>query len=120
MWRRYSHDELLRATDQFSEKNLIGIGSYGSVYKGRFLDGTEVALKVFNLQHEGALNSFDAECEMLKNIRPRNLVKIISSCTNHNFKALILEHMPNGSLEDCLKNLGSASEEYMPRRRSQL
>ncbi|KAH9698797.1 protein kinase domain-containing protein [Citrus sinensis] len=45
MWRRYSHDELLRATDQFSEKNLIGIGSYGSVYKGRFPDGIEVAIK---------------------------------------------------------------------------
>ncbi|KAH9658932.1 protein kinase domain-containing protein [Citrus sinensis] len=45
MWRRYSHDELLRATDQFSEENLIGIGSYGSVYKGRFPDGIEVAIK---------------------------------------------------------------------------
>ncbi|XP_052287221.1 receptor kinase-like protein Xa21 [Citrus sinensis] len=102
MWRRFSYRELLLATDHFSEKSLIGIGSFGTVYKGRFLDGMEVAIKVFHLQFDGALKSFDAECEVLKSVRHRNLVKIISSCSNGNFKALVLEYMANGSLEKCL------------------
>ncbi|KAJ4718183.1 Receptor-like protein kinase [Melia azedarach] len=63
--RRFSYLELLRATERFSESNLLGMGSFGSVYKARFEDGIEVAVKVFNLQFEGAFKSFDAECERL-------------------------------------------------------
>lgn len=101
-WRRISYQELQRLTDGFSESNLIGAGSFGSVYKATLPYGMNVAIKVFNLQLDGAIKSFDAECEVLRRVRHRNLVKIISSCSNHGFKALILEYMPQGSLEKWL------------------
>ncbi|KAJ7947331.1 putative Receptor-kinase [Quillaja saponaria] len=102
-WRRISYYELQQATNDFDETNLLGTGSFGRVYKGRLSDEMDVAVKVFNLQHEGAFQSFDAECEIFQHIRHRNLVKIISSCSNNDdFKALVLSYMPNGSLEKWL------------------
>ncbi|GAA0175122.1 hypothetical protein LIER_28364 [Lithospermum erythrorhizon] len=100
---RVSYYDLLRATEQFSQNNLLGTGSFGSVYKALLSDGEIVAVKVFKLEVQGAFQSFDAECEVLRNLRHRNLTKVITSCSNgDDFKALVLEYMANGSLEKWL------------------
>nr|XP_016477766.1 PREDICTED: probable LRR receptor-like serine/threonine-protein kinase At3g47570 [Nicotiana tabacum] len=99
---RISYIEIERATQRFDQCNLLGHGGFGSVYKGIFANGMVLAIKVFNLQIEGAFKSFDTECEILRNLRHRNLTKVISSCTNMDFKALLLEYMPNGRLEQWL------------------
>ncbi|WVZ96389.1 hypothetical protein U9M48_042034 [Paspalum notatum var. saurae] len=106
--KNFSYADLVKATNCFSSANLVGSGKYGSVYKGRlWCEEYTVAIKVFKLAQLGASESFLAECEALKNTRHRNLVKVITACstfdsTGHEFKALILEYMPNGSLESWL------------------
>ncbi|XP_028103652.1 LRR receptor-like serine/threonine-protein kinase EFR [Camellia sinensis] len=75
---KISYEELLNATNRFSSSNLIGSGNFGTMYKGILdPDETIVAVKVLNLQQRGASKSFIAECQALKNIRHRNLVKIV-------------------------------------------
>ncbi|XP_065849024.1 probable LRR receptor-like serine/threonine-protein kinase At3g47570 isoform X1 [Euphorbia lathyris] len=102
IWQRISIHELQRATNKFDEVNLLGKGSFGSVYRGNLSNGLSVAVKVFNLELEGAFRSFDVECEVLREIRHRNLVKIITSCCTTEFKALVMDFMPNWSLEKWL------------------
>ncbi|XP_059462706.1 receptor kinase-like protein Xa21 [Corylus avellana] len=97
--RMVSYQELCQGTNNFCESNLLGAGGFGSVYKGMLLDGTVVAIKVLNLQLAGAFKSFNAECKVLRTIRHRNLVKVISTCSNPEFRALVLQYMSNGSLE---------------------
>ncbi|XP_057803814.1 receptor kinase-like protein Xa21 [Salvia miltiorrhiza] len=99
---RISYYELLQATERFDESNLLGTGSSCSVYKGILNNGKDIAVKVFNMQLEGISRIFDVECEILRSIRHRNLTSVISSCSNEEFKALVLEYMPKGNLEKWL------------------
>ncbi|XP_058108032.1 probable LRR receptor-like serine/threonine-protein kinase At3g47570 [Magnolia sinica] len=109
--RKISYEDILSATNNFDSRNLIGKGGFSSVYKG-IISGengksTTVAIKVLDLNKRKASKSFASECETLRNIRHRNLVKIITSCSSidHSraeFKALVMDFMSNGSLEEWL------------------
>ncbi|KAL6848263.1 hypothetical protein ACP4OV_022391 [Aristida adscensionis] len=109
-YQKISYYELSRGTNGFSEANLLGKGRYGAVYKCTFNDehaNITMAVKVFDLQQLGSSRSFEVECEALSRARHRCLIKIITCCSSidpqgQEFKALIFEFMPNGSLEDWL------------------
>ncbi|XP_058189397.1 probable LRR receptor-like serine/threonine-protein kinase At3g47570 [Rhododendron vialii] len=116
---RVSYADLLKATNGFSEANLVGVGNYASVYKG-ILDQDQivVAVKVLNLQLRGALKSFMLECKALQTIRHRNLLKVLSACSSidfhgNEFKAIIYEFMANGTLDGWLHQNGVAEHEYL-------
>ncbi|WZZ13885.1 hypothetical protein YC2023_106974 [Brassica napus] len=100
-----SYGDLRNATDGFSSSSLIGSGSFGAVFKALLpAQNKVVAVKVLNMQRRGAMKSFMAECESLKDVRHRNLVKLLTACSSidyqgNQFRALIYEFMPNGSLD---------------------
>ncbi|KAL0283623.1 UNVERIFIED_CONTAM: putative LRR receptor-like serine/threonine-protein kinase [Sesamum angustifolium] len=105
---RISYGDLVKATNGFSKANLIGSGRFGSVYKGILEDGqTPIAVKVLNLVVKGTFKSFIAECNALRDIRHRNLLKLLSVCESidfqgNDFKSLIYEFKANGSLDKWL------------------
>ncbi|KAJ3708307.1 hypothetical protein LUZ61_012012 [Rhynchospora tenuis] len=109
---KVSYGQLAEATGTFSDTNLIGAGKYSRVYKGTLQFKEEegsnqeahtVAIKVFDLQQLGSTKSFMAECEALRLIRHRNLIRNITCCSTidyngKDFKALVFDYIPNGNL----------------------
>uniref|UniRef100_A0A0D9W1X1 Receptor kinase-like protein Xa21 n=1 Tax=Leersia perrieri TaxID=77586 RepID=A0A0D9W1X1_9ORYZ len=100
-----SYEELYHATENFNERNIIGVGSFSSVYKVVLNSTSIFAVKVLDLNKIGATNSWVAECEILSSIRHRNLIKLVTLCssidfTGNEFRALVFEFMTNGSLDD--------------------
>ncbi|XP_066393573.1 probable LRR receptor-like serine/threonine-protein kinase At3g47570 [Miscanthus floridulus] len=99
------YNDIMKGTNGFSEANVLGKGRYGTVYKGTLENqAIVVAVKVFHLQQSGSYKSFQAECEALRRVRHRCLLKIITCCSSINhqgqdFRALVFEFMANGSLD---------------------
>lgn len=103
---RISYAELAKSTNGFCEENLIGSGSFGSVYKGTLnnRENATVAVKVLNLQQKGADKSFMDEFTTLSSVKHRNLIKILNACLSvdhqgNDFKALVFEYMSQGNLD---------------------
>jgi serine/threonine protein kinase len=102
---RISHRELSEATGGFQESSLIGAGRFGRVYEGTLRDGMRVAVKVLDPKtgSRGEVSgSFKRECDVLRRTRHRNLVRVVTTCSQPDFHALVLPLMPNGSLESRL------------------
>lgn len=115
-FRRITYRELSEATGGFDEQRLIGSGGYGRVYRGVLPDGTAIAVKVLQLHTGNSTKSFNRECQVLKRIRHRNLIRIVTACSLPDFKAIVLPYMTNGSLDSRLyphssSGLGSGSSD---------
>ncbi|XP_055814380.1 receptor kinase-like protein Xa21 [Solanum dulcamara] len=97
-----SYHEIQRATNNFDGSNLIGEGSSGSVYKGTLSGGSVVAIKVLDLENEQVCKRFDTECKVMRNVRHKNLVPVITTCSSDYIRVIVVQYMPNGSLENWL------------------
>ncbi|KAK1407710.1 hypothetical protein QVD17_39334 [Tagetes erecta] len=102
-WFRIS--ELDVATNGFSQRNFIGQGGYGVVYKGILTDGTVVAVKKMTSVKTDVDEDFANEAEIISKIRHRNLLPLRGFCAtsdpvNGTEMYLVYDFMPNGSLHD--------------------
>ncbi|CAN0880409.1 Probable LRR receptor-like serine/threonine-protein kinase At3g47570 [Linum grandiflorum] len=104
---KVSYRDLHQATNGFSSDNIIGSGGFGTVFKGVLVLDNTVAVKVLKTGDRKVDRSLKAECRALRNVRHRNLVRLITYCSSldyrgNEFKALVYQFMENGSLEKWL------------------
>ncbi|KAB1993872.1 hypothetical protein ES319_D13G062100v1 [Gossypium barbadense] len=100
----FSLRELQEATDFFSEKNVVGRGGSGRVYKGRLDDGSVVAIKRLKQRRtQGGLLQFQTEVEMVSMAVHRNLLRLRGFCLTPTERLLVYPFMLNGSVRSCLR-----------------
>ncbi|CAK9160892.1 unnamed protein product [Ilex paraguariensis] len=97
---------LKNVTNNFSEKNILGKGGFGTVYKGELHDGTKIAVKRMEsgVLSEKGLDEFKSEIAVLTKVRHRHLVALLGYCLDGNERLLVYEYMPQGTLSQHLFN----------------
>ncbi|PON49898.1 Phosphorylase kinase, gamma catalytic subunit [Parasponia andersonii] len=87
------------ATNSFSEKNKLGEGGFGPVYRGMIEGGQEIAVKRLSKFSGQGVNEFKNEVKVIAKLQHRNLVKLLGYCIEGEEQLLVYEYMPNKSLD---------------------
>ncbi|WJZ91623.1 hypothetical protein VitviT2T_010680 [Vitis vinifera] len=103
---RFAWRELITATENFSEKNVLGKGGFGKVYKGVLRDNTKVAVKrLTDYESPGGDAAFQREVEMISVAVHRNLLRLIGFCTTPTERILVYPFMQNLSVASRLREV---------------
>ncbi|KAJ8636675.1 hypothetical protein MRB53_010942 [Persea americana] len=95
--------DLFKATKGFRDKELLGTGGFGMVYRG-VLPSSKIQVAVKRVSHKSkqGMREFIAEIVSLGRLRHRNLVQLLGYCRRKGELLLVYDFMPNGSLDKCL------------------
>uniref|UniRef100_A0A453BC40 non-specific serine/threonine protein kinase n=1 Tax=Aegilops tauschii subsp. strangulata TaxID=200361 RepID=A0A453BC40_AEGTS len=97
---RFSYKDLFRATGGFKEKNLLGVGGFGRVYKGVLpAPKLEIAVKKVSHDSKQGMKEFIAEVVSIGRLQHRNLAQLHGYCRRKGELLLVYEYMSNGSLD---------------------
>ncbi|XP_050210965.1 proline-rich receptor-like protein kinase PERK1 [Mercurialis annua] len=114
--RDISYEELERATNGFSENNLLGEGGFGKVYKG-ILHDEVVAVKKLKAGSGQGDEEFAAEVEFISRVHHRHLVELIGYCIDGEQRLLVYEFIKNNSLRVHLHGQGRSTMKWAKRMR---
>ncbi|XP_078166914.1 putative wall-associated receptor kinase-like 16 [Carex rostrata] len=98
----FKENELKEVTNNFDEKNVLGQGGNGTVYKGTLINNEVVAIKKCKTIDERQKKEFGKEILILSQINHKNIVRIIGCCLEVEIPILVYELIPNGTLFDLI------------------
>ncbi|XP_022140076.1 cysteine-rich receptor-like protein kinase 10 [Momordica charantia] len=87
------------ATDDFSDANIIGRGGFGAVYKGRLVNGQDIAVKRQSQSSMQGESEFKNEVLLVAKLQHRNLVRFLGFCLDEKERLLVYEFVQNSSLD---------------------
>ncbi|KAF2305922.1 hypothetical protein GH714_008885 [Hevea brasiliensis] len=94
----FTHQQLLQATADFSDANLIKHGHSGDLYRGILENGISVVIKRVDMQSTKK-EAYLLELDFFSKVSHPRLVPLLGHCLeNENEKFLIYKYMPNGDL----------------------
>ncbi|XVE61929.1 hypothetical protein DITRI_Ditri06bG0077700 [Diplodiscus trichospermus] len=101
----FPYRDLFIATRGFNEKELLGQGGFGQVFRGE-LPAAKVQIAVKRIFHksEERMKEFIAEIGTIGRQRHPNLVRLLGYCRGKDELLLVYDYMPNGSLDKFLYN----------------
>ncbi|TVU16224.1 hypothetical protein EJB05_39776, partial [Eragrostis curvula] len=111
-----SFEDIVAATDNFSDSNMLGKGGFGKVYKGMLERSKEVAIKRLSKGSGQGTEEFRNEVVLIAKLQHKNLVKILGCCIHEDEKLLVYEYLPNKSLDQFLFDSGTKSMLQWPTR----
>ncbi|KAF9625795.1 hypothetical protein IFM89_027127 [Coptis chinensis] len=94
----FTYEELVGATNGFSEQNLLGEGGFGCVYKGIIADGRDVAVKQLKIGGSQGDREFRAEVETISRVHHKHLVSLVGYCISDHQRLLVYDFVPNNTL----------------------
>ncbi|XP_076929466.1 G-type lectin S-receptor-like serine/threonine-protein kinase At1g67520 [Bidens hawaiensis] len=95
----FTFQSISSATNNFSSANTLGKGGFGEVYKGKLVDGQEVAVKRLSKTSGQGVIEFKNEIELIAKLQHTNLVRLLGCCIEKQEQILVYEYMPNSSLD---------------------
>ncbi|KAK9016541.1 hypothetical protein V6N11_079037 [Hibiscus sabdariffa] len=103
---RFSYKDVFKATKGFKEKEVLGRGGFGRVYKG-VLPSSNMQVAVKRISHDSrqGMSEFVAEIATIGRLRHPNLVRLLGYCRRKHELLLVYDYMPNGSLDKFLYHL---------------
>ncbi|XP_020577745.1 L-type lectin-domain containing receptor kinase S.4-like [Phalaenopsis equestris] len=107
---RFTYKSLRRATKGFRDRELLGVGGFGKVYKGVLSSsGADIAVKRISHDSKQGIREFVAEIASIGRLRHRNLVQLQGWCRYKSNLLLVYDYMPNGSLDQFLFHPSAAA-----------